>query len=140
MPKPGQFLAFLLLGAVLMGCTALNPSLSGTGGYRVERIITDNSLPEETGKIIGVVKDAQTGERLAKGKVFVYTIDQQYALNADGSFSEEIPAGKYVIAFESEGYSSITTANVLIRTKTSTFLNVQLRPARAGSNPSKTTN
>ncbi len=138
--RKNKLAVFLFLWGLGVACSALQPSLSDTGGYRVERIIEDNSLPTGTGKIIGVVKNAKTGERISEGLVMVYTIDQEYALNADGSFSEEIPAGKYVMVFESEGFSSITTSNVLVRTKTSTFLNVQLQPATSKSSPSGTAN
>lgn len=130
------FSLFLLLG--LAHCSSLlNPSME-SGGYRVAQVIEENSLDEGVGKIMGVVKDAKTGERLEKGEVFIYAIDKRISFSSDGSFSELIPAGKYTVSVESEGYNSVTTANLLIRTKTSTYLDIKLLSSRKTSGPGKT--
>lgn len=119
------FSGLLIVMSLSCCSTLLNGDMS-TGGYRVAQVIQENSLDEGVGKLMGVVKDAKTGERLEKGEVFIYALDRRFSFNEDGSFSELIPAGKYVVAIESEGYNPVTTASLLIRTKTSTYLDVHL--------------
>jgi hypothetical protein len=126
-------IAFSLL-LILTGCNSLLNSSLENGGYRIAQVREDQSLQEGMGKLMGVVKDAKTGERLEKGEVFIFTLNKRFAFNKDGSFSELIPAGKYAVSIESEGYNSVTTSNLLIRTKTSTYLDVQLfSTANAGA-------
>jgi hypothetical protein len=117
--------ALIILLSLPHCSTLLNGNMEN-GGYRIAQVREDKSLEEGIGKLMGVVKDAKTGERLKKGEVFVFALNKRFSLNGDGSFSELIPAGKYAVSIESEGYNSVTTANLLIRTRTSTFLDVQL--------------
>lgn len=130
-------ITFLILSGLTNCSTLLNESLEN-GGYRVAQVIQENSLDEGVGKLMGVVKDSKTGERLEKGEVFIYALDRRFSFNKDGSFSELIPAGKYVVSIESEGYNSVTTTNLLIRTKTSTYLDVQLFSSGRDKAPGRT--
>ena len=125
MHKLINILTITILMAAFTACSTL-PKNSNVGGYRIEQVIEDDSLEDGLGKLMGVVKDASTGERVKAGEIFVYALNKRFSFNEDGSFSEIIPAGKYTVAIESEGYNPITTTNLLIRTKTSTFLNVLL--------------
>ena len=126
-----KILSGLIAIVCLTSCDTTSKSISATAGYKIVQVVDENSLSEGVGKIMGVVKDVSTGERIEKGEVVLLTNNRRFPLNSDGSFAELIPAGKYVVAIESEGYSSITTANLLIRTKTSTYLNILLRPSKS---------
>lgn len=138
MIKFSKLFGSVFLFFIITACSTTNNSVSGTSNYRIQQVIDDNSLPNEVGKLIGVVKDAHSGDRLNSGTIFFYTINQRFPLNEDGSFSHEIPAGKYAISFESEGYDVLTTSTILVRTKTSTFLNVQLQSSNSRVGPSRT--
>lgn len=121
---------FALVYLFSMGCSSLSNTAGGPGGYRIEQVIENKNLPEETGRVMGVVKDAQSGERLSGGEFYIYSLQQKFAIGENGSFSQDLPAGKYVLTFESEGYDQVTTSSLLIRTKTSTFINVLMGPSR----------
>jgi hypothetical protein len=122
----------------LMSCDTASKSVSAMAGYRIVQVTEEKSLSEGVGKIMGVVKDVSTGERINQGEVVLLTNNQRFPLNSDGSFAELIPAGKHVVAIESEGYSSITTSNLLIRTKTSTYLNILLKSSKSDAGPGRT--
>ncbi len=130
----------IFLLSFILACSTTNKKIQGLGQYKVQQVLDDNSLPNEVGKLVGVVKDIETGERLSKGSLFIYSLNKNIPLNKDGSFAQELPAGKYAFTFDSEGYNLMTTSTVLIRTKTSTFLNVELSSSKSGQGPNPTNN
>lgn len=137
MQKRINTLYLFLLMLSVAACSSL-PKNANAGGYRIEQVTEENSLPDGVGKIIGVVKDATTGDRLEEGEIFVYSLNKRFPLKKDGSFSEIIPAGKYAVTINSEGYNPVTTSNLLVRTKTTTYLNVVLFSPGKNEGPGKT--
>lgn len=134
-----HFTGALFLLLLIYACSTTK-NYSGKPGFKVVNVVDDKSFPDGTGKIVGVVKDAKTGERVSKGSIFIYSLNQSFPLNQDGSFSHEIPAGKHVFSFDGEGYDLITTSNILIRTKTFTYVNVELLSSTSRRGPTTTKN
>lgn len=68
-----------------------------------------------TGKIAGVIKDAQTGETLVGVNVIVEGTTMGAATNIDGQYYIlNIPPGKYTLAASAVGYNKTTMSNVSV--------------------------
>ena len=68
-----------------------------------------------TGKIAGVIKDAQTGETLVGVNVVVEGSTMGAATNIDGQYYIlNLPPGKYVLSASAVGYNKQTVSNVAV--------------------------
>jgi outer membrane receptor protein involved in Fe transport len=80
-----------------------------------------------TGKIAGVVKDAQTGETLVGVNVIVDGTTMGAATNVDGQyFILNIPPGKYALVASAVGYNKKTVANVAVSIDLTTTIDFQI--------------
>jgi len=68
-----------------------------------------------TGKIAGIVKDAQTGEALVGASIQIEGTTQGAAANIDGYYVIlNIPPGKYTLIASVVGYQKQTITNVTV--------------------------
>lgn len=80
-----------------------------------------------TGKIVGTVKDADSGEPLIGVNVFVQGTKRGIASNIDGKFSIlGIPPGTYTVRVSYIGYQTVTFENVQIVIDRTTDIKVEM--------------
>jgi outer membrane receptor protein involved in Fe transport len=80
-----------------------------------------------TGKIAGVVKDAQTGETLAGVNVIIEGTSMGAATNIDGQyFILNIPPGKYTLVASAVGYNKKNVTNVSVSIDLTTTMDFQI--------------
>jgi len=80
-----------------------------------------------TGKIAGVIKDAQTGEALVGANVLVEGTSMGAASNIDGYYVIlNIQPGKYTLVASAVGYNKRTTANVNVSIDQTTTIDIQM--------------
>jgi len=92
-------------------------------------LIVTSIFSATTGKIAGVVKDAQTGEPLPGVNVVIVGTSMGAATDVDGHyFIINIPPGKYSVKVSMIGYQSVTKQNVEVFVNHTTPLNFDLSP------------
>lgn len=74
----------------------------------------------------GYMRDAQTGESLIAGTVYVKEADQGAQTNTYGFYSVSVPPGKYTVVFSYVGYTAVIAEMELTTNKT---FNAQLQSA-----------
>lgn len=80
-----------------------------------------------TGKLVGKIKDGQSGEPLIGANVVIEGIGLGAASNINGDYVIlNIPPGKYNVKFSFIGYESVTVSNVIITVDQTTNLSVDL--------------
>jgi outer membrane receptor for ferrienterochelin and colicin len=80
-----------------------------------------------TGKIAGVIKDAQTGETLVGVNVVIDGTTMGAATNIDGQyFILNIPPGKYTLVASAVGYNKKTVSNVSVSIDLTTTIDFQI--------------
>jgi outer membrane receptor protein involved in Fe transport len=80
-----------------------------------------------TGKLAGVVKDAQTGETLVGVNVVVEGTSMGAATNVDGQyFILNISPGKYTLVASAVGYNKKTVSNVAVSIDLTTTIDFQI--------------
>nr|HPI38427.1 carboxypeptidase-like regulatory domain-containing protein [Ignavibacteriaceae bacterium] len=82
-----------------------------------------------TGKLVGVVKDAQTNEPLIGANITIEGTDFGAATNAKGEYVIlNIPPGRYNVKVSYIGYEGIIYTDVVIVVDQTTQLSVDLKP------------
>jgi len=85
-------------------------------------------FPSTTGKISGVVKDAQTGEPLPGVNIIIDGTSMGASSGMDGSyFIINIQPGHYSVRASMMGYQTLVQKEVLVKVNLTTELNFQLR-------------
>ncbi len=85
------------------------------------------SLAGTTGKIAGIVKDAQTGEAIVGASVVVQGTSQGAATNLDGYYVIlNLTPGKYVLAVSAVGYNKQTITDVGVSIDLTTTIDIAL--------------
>ncbi|MFA3781810.1 carboxypeptidase-like regulatory domain-containing protein [Melioribacteraceae bacterium 4301-Me] len=81
----------------------------------------------QTGKIVGTVKDAATGEPLIGTNVIIEGTTTGAATNADGFYVIlNVPAGTYTLRFSMVGYTTYTVRDVVVNINQTTTINAEL--------------
>ena len=87
-------------------------------------------LAGTTGKIIGLVSDAKTGDPLASANIYLENTSLGSASDAEGQFAIlNVPPGVYVVVVNMLGYKEIRMENVRVRIDLTTTLNFELEEA-----------
>ncbi|RKY98028.1 MAG: hypothetical protein DRQ03_03560 [Candidatus Hydrothermota bacterium] len=90
----------------------------------------------ETGKLMGTVRDAKTGEGLPGANVIIEELNIGTACDLDGSYVIiNIPPGTYTIKASMVGYRTVIEKNVKIRADLTTELNFRLEEATIMTEP-----
>ena len=90
-------------------------------------LIVTFAFAGNTGKIAGVVKDAQNGETLVGASVVIQGTTQGAATNIDGYYVIlNIPPGKYTLGVSAVGYSKKTITNVSVSLDQTTTMDIVL--------------
>jgi len=80
-----------------------------------------------TGKVAGVVRDAQTGEALIGANVIIKGTNLGAATDLEGRyFILNVPPGTYTVTASSVGYTTVTYENVKVSVDLTTTLNFSL--------------
>ena len=80
-----------------------------------------------TGKIAGIVTDAQSGEKLLAANVTVEGLSTGAATNVDGFYAiVNVPPGTYRVRASLVGYTSVTQVEVRVELDQTTTLNFKL--------------
>jgi len=80
-----------------------------------------------TGKIVGAVKDKETGERLVGANVVVLGTNLGAASDVDGEFFiNNMPVGTYTVQVSMVGYQSVKVQNVRVSADLTTTVNFEL--------------
>ncbi|RMG34879.1 MAG: carboxypeptidase-like regulatory domain-containing protein, partial [Methanobacteriota archaeon] len=81
-----------------------------------------------TGKITGVVKDAETGEPLPGVNVVIQGTSLGASTDLDGSyFILNIPPGNYTVTAQMVGYATVNMEDVRVNAGRTTVLNFSLK-------------
>jgi hypothetical protein len=89
--------------------------------------MTEIMLGGTTGKIVGTVKDTQTGEQLVGVNVVLQGTTLGAATSIDGSYVIlNIPPGKYTLVASAVGYSKKTFEGVSVSIDLTTTIDIQL--------------
>jgi outer membrane receptor protein involved in Fe transport len=84
---------------------------------------------QTTGKIVGVVKDAQTGAAMPGANIFLEGTTLGAASDVDGFYLIlRVPPGKYTVLAEYVGYRRVLMREVEVLTDLTTQLNFDLEP------------
>ena len=87
------------------------------------------TFAQTTGKIVGVVRDAQTGEALPGANVFIEETLMGAATDQDGLFVVlRVPPGEYTVVVEFLGYQRFVMQEVEVLTDLTTRLEFELQP------------
>ena len=90
-------------------------------------LLTAVAFSGTTGKIVGTVKDAQTGEPLPSVNVVIEGTTFGAATNPDGYFTIlNVPSGRYRVVANLVGYKQATVVNVRVDIDQTTDLNVRM--------------
>ena len=82
-----------------------------------------------TGKIAGVVKDAETGEALPGANIIIVGTTMGAAADVDGYYYMiNIPPGTYSVQARMMGYESVTKTGVIVSVDHTTPVDFELRP------------
>jgi outer membrane receptor for ferrienterochelin and colicin len=85
----------------------------------------------QTGKVTGVVTDAQTGEPLAGVQIYVEELQRGVLTQENGRFFLiNLPVGSYTVVAEIIGYATVRRENVVINVDVTRQINFQL-PSQA---------
>jgi len=80
-----------------------------------------------TGKLVGKIKDGQSGEPLIGANVVIEGIGLGAASNINGDYVIlNIPPGRYNVKFSFIGYESVTISSVIVTVDQTTHLSVEL--------------
>ncbi|MBX2974892.1 MAG: TonB-dependent receptor [Ignavibacteriaceae bacterium] len=80
-----------------------------------------------TGKLVGKIKDGQSGEPLIGANVVIEGIGLGAASNINGDYVIlNIPPGRYNVKFSFIGYESVTVSSVIVTVDQTTHLSVEL--------------
>ncbi len=86
-----------------------------------------DSISATTGKIAGVVSDAQTGEKLPGVNVQIVDTDLGAATDLEGAYYIiNIPPGTYTLKASYMGYTSVVTTNVRVQVNRTTTIDLEL--------------
>ena len=89
-------------------------------------LVSAISLFGQTGRITGVVRDAETGETLIGAAVYEPRLQRGVVTNESGRYEIDLPEGSHLLQFSYVGYQTNET-NVTVRQRPQT-LNVRLQP------------
>jgi outer membrane receptor for ferrienterochelin and colicins len=93
----------------------------------------------QTGAIIGVVTDAESGRPVASARVEAQTITGRSAAsiltNAEGRYRLTVPTGQYTVLVETVGYEVVRQTAVSVPTGGSATVDIGLRTAAFALNP-----
>jgi outer membrane receptor protein involved in Fe transport len=82
-----------------------------------------------TGKLVGIIKDAQTGEPLIGANILIEGTDFGAATNVRGEYVIlNIPPGRYNVRISFIGYETILYTDVVIIVDQTTQLNAEINP------------
>ncbi|MGD8699719.1 MAG: TonB-dependent receptor, partial [Gemmatimonadales bacterium] len=85
----------------------------------------------QTGKVTGVVTDAQTGEPIAGVQIYIEELERGVLTQENGRyFLINLPVGNYTVVAEIIGYATVRKENVAINVDVTRQVNFQL-PSRA---------
>jgi len=88
------------------------------------------NFAQNTGKLSGIVTDAETGEPLVGSNVVILGTNLGAATDLDGRyFILNIPPGKYEVQVSMVGYNKAIQTGVIINSGMTTNLNFKLKPA-----------
>ncbi|HEX9975339.1 MAG TPA: TonB-dependent receptor [bacterium] len=92
-------------------------------------LITTNLLAQNSGKIIGAVKDAETGTPLPGANIIIEGTMIGAASDLDGKFIiMRVPPGRYALIANFIGYQKTILQNVQVLTDLTTTANFALKP------------
>jgi outer membrane receptor for ferrienterochelin and colicin len=92
-------------------------------------MIASNVLAQNSGKIVGTVKDAETGQPLPGANVIIDGTMLGAASDLDGKFViMRVPPGRYTLVANFIGYQRIYLQNVQVLTDLTTTANFALKP------------
>lgn len=92
-------------------------------------MIASNLLAQNSGKIVGTVKDAETGQPLPGANVIIEGTMLGAASDLDGKFViMRVPPGRYTLVANFIGYQRIYLQNVQVLTDLTTTANFALKP------------
>lgn len=92
-------------------------------------MIASNLLAQNSGKIVGTVKDAETGQPLPGANVIIEGTMLGAASDLDGKFViMRVPPGRYTLLANFIGYQRIYLQNVQVLTDLTTTANFALKP------------
>lgn len=90
-------------------------------------IVSSIAFAGNTGKITGVVKDAQTGEEIIGASILVEGTPMGAATNIDGYYVIlNVPPGSYTLSASGVGYSKKTFSGVSVSIDLTTTINFEL--------------
>ncbi len=91
--------------------------------------ISSNLLGQNTGKIVGMVKDAETGSPLPGANVLIEGTMLGAATDLDGRFIiMRVPPGRYTLVANFIGYQRMSIQNVQVLTDLTTTVSFALKP------------
>ncbi len=92
-------------------------------------ILPFSLLAQNTGKIVGTVTDAETGEPLIGANIVIEGTQLGAATDVDGTFVIlRVPPGTYNVSVIYIGYQKTTMTNVEVLTDLTTRLNFEIKP------------
>jgi outer membrane receptor protein involved in Fe transport len=84
----------------------------------------------QTGKITGVVTDAQTGEPIAGAQIYIEELERGVLTQENGRyFLINLPVGNYTVVAEIIGYATVRKENVVINVDVTRQVNFELPSA-----------
>jgi hypothetical protein len=96
----------------------------GAGSVAQLNVELQRAGPGARGLVRGSVRDARTGAPL-QAKVFLPALGRQLKVGSDGSFSDEIPAGRYEVLISRPGYAA-QKMGITIEVGEAVILNVDM--------------
>ena len=84
---------------------------------------------QNTGLILGEVRDANTEEPLAFAKVFVEGQQLGTTTELDGSYRLEVPTGSYTLKVTYQGYNDVKKFNIVVNSGSPQVVNFELTSA-----------
>ena len=81
-----------------------------------------------TGKVMGMLTDAETNEVLIGATLTIKPLNRSYQTNVAGEFNIDIPEGSYQLSFNYIGFES-KTLSILVSERDTTKLEVKLKTA-----------
>ena len=83
----------------------------------------------QSGYFSGRITDANTKEPLAGANILINELENRgTATDADGNFKIKLPVGSYSVRFSLIGYEPVVRTDIVIKTKSSVFVEIALSP------------
>lgn len=87
------------------------------------------AMPQDTGRILGIVTNAQAGDSLADVNVSLSESSLGTSTNAKGAYMiNQIPPGTYTVVFSNMGFAADSVQNIAVAAGESKRLDAQLQP------------